>query len=721
MDTELSIYLMSAGVPEDIDATLSNFPFKGTINLIIPDINLEKLVKLREKYSLKFIVLNNYPTRQNYYRAILNDLSTKYVFVMSDAVRFFKVFNFNDIIDVMNNNKTIGAFLLNKLTGSAATTKDNMCIYDNYNIEYNEFVTMTEKRDRLGANSVWPFCLSKAIMLRSDFLKGLNFPFVNRFFEYHIVDNLVSQKLKIASFDYSTYQLVYNPDEHLYQINVIVDKGTIMQQLDRFKLEYRRLSLAEYKNINLMTMLDTIKDNKYNFRKDILIHIMAHKRMWEDCRYSIVLEDNVVLNSNFPDIIRDAIKIINTTSDATLIKLSNNHISAGYVLNKAAADKLKDFYRIHKMKYSVSDAISMCDINIITSQPALYVEHKDKIVHLDGYQFYSRLDSRGFDIRYTGNLSLQEMKEIADNDPNCIGFNTLGWFKNRIKPVNELMPVTWSEEIHDGLYIKDIDQLVQNKIKLIMETKSHSDLTFTVTTCKRWECFKETMDTLLLKCKNIELVEKWLCVDDNSSSEDREKMKSRYPFFEFIFKQPKDKGHPLSMNILWDKVTTTYSMHFEDDWLLQNNINLKSYLDYVKRANIGQLILRRISADDHIAIDIIDGNTVYKYIYNPNHIFKPDLNKRYDQEIKHNMPANPTDKFWWWPGFSLNPSIMNIKQMKKQIGLFKTDIQSELFEYDYAVRCYNSNLETQYVSLNIQHIGAVSSYSLNDMRRYYDK
>ena len=41
---------------------------------------------------------------------------------------------------------------------------------------------------------------------------------------------------------------------------------------------------------------------------------------------------------------------------------------------------------------------------------------------------------------------------IADKDSNCIGFNTLGFFKNKID-IDDLKPSRYFKE-EDGIYIK---------------------------------------------------------------------------------------------------------------------------------------------------------------------------------------------------------------------------------------------------------------------------
>jgi hypothetical protein len=60
-------------------------------------------------------------------------------------------------------------------------------------------------------------------------------------------------------------------------------------------------------------------------------------------------------------------------------------------------------------------------------------------------------------------------------------------------------------------------------------------VTLTITTCKRFDLFEKTMNSII-NCVDIDEIDFWFCVDDNSSDEDRQKMKDLYPFFEFYFK-----------------------------------------------------------------------------------------------------------------------------------------------------------------------------------------
>ena len=126
-----------------------------------------------------------------------------------------------------------------------------------------------------------------------------------------------------------------------------------------------------------------------------------------------------------------------------------------------------------------------------------------------------------------------------------------------------------------------------NVVNQIMNrpTKDFPLITFTMTTCKRFDLFEKTMNSILNCFQDIDMIDYFLCVDDNSSDEDRQKMQKLYPFFTFYFKNSDEKGHIKSMNIIRDYVIETsqtpYIIHLEDDWKFickRNYITCKFYL-----------------------------------------------------------------------------------------------------------------------------------------------
>ena len=76
----------------------------------------------------------------------------------------------------------------------------------------------------------------------------------------------------------------------------------------------------------------------------------------------------------------------------------------------------------------------------------------------------------------------------------------------------------------------------------------------TFTTCKRLDLFEKTMNSILNSWTDLEKVDYFFCVDDNSSQRDRSKMQTMYPFIDFYMKRKVEKGHRASMNIIYDKL-----------------------------------------------------------------------------------------------------------------------------------------------------------------------
>mgnify|MGYP000878472950 CR=1 FL=1 len=354
------------------------------------------------------------------------------------------------------------------------------------------------------------------------------------------------------------------------------------------------------------------------------------------------------------------------------------------------------------------------------------------IIQIPGYTFYRHLDYSGNDIKKVNMLDLSKLKDECEKYDYCMGFNTLGWIKHSID-ISKLVPLYGASKYEDGIYIRDMNSIIRNKIDKLNQLKHDPerlnktyDITFSITTCKRLDLFIKTMNMLLVNCVNIDIIREFVCIDDNSSSEDREVMIKIFPFFTFVMKTESEKGHQKSMNKWIDIVKTKYNMHFEDDWCCNKYFDLKLILDHMIDVNFDILILRKICWSDTNIVGYIGDEPIWEYIYNGNHKYKPELNKEYDEEIyPDKLDSNNSDrifgkeKYWWWPGFTLNPSIINFEKVK-EIGYFNENIMTELFEYDYALRCHYAGIKANYINLNIEHTGIVSSYTLNDMKRYYD-
>jgi hypothetical protein len=86
-------------------------------------------------------------------------------------------------------------------------------------------------------------------------------------------------------------------------------------------------------------------------------------------------------------------------------------------------------------------------------------------------------------------------------------------------------------------------------------------------------------------------------------------MKELYPFFEFYFKDIKEKGHPQSMNIIRNYVKTPYIFHLEDDWkFFVKRDYIKDSIDIIEsNKSIGQCLFNKNYAEIESDIDIKGG------------------------------------------------------------------------------------------------------------------
>lgn len=78
----------------------------------------------------------------------------------------------------------------------------------------------------------------------------------------------------------------------------------------------------------------------------------------------------------------------------------------------------------------------------------------DETDQFDDYIFFPNKDSYGNDIMCYPKNTIKELKEIADRDLNCEGFNTYGYLKHSINSEKSLIGLKNLVHSTDGLYIK---------------------------------------------------------------------------------------------------------------------------------------------------------------------------------------------------------------------------------------------------------------------------
>lgn len=244
-----------------------------------------------------------------------------------------------------------------------------------------------------------------------------------------------------------------------------------------------------------------------------------------------------------------------------------------------------------------------------------------------------------------------------------------------------------------------IDSIMKRK------EKQHKLVTFSITTCKRLDLFIKTMNSFINCCEDLDKIDRWILVDDNSSEEDREKMKSLYPFFEFHFKTLEDKGHVKSINMIYDIVNTPFLFHMEDDWVFFEKRNyISNCLEVLtQHPNISQCLLNKNYSE--LAKDNIKGglyNTTrsglrfYLHEYTHNEETKNKFIKKYGE----------CSSCCYWPHFSLRPSLLKVNNIKT-VGRFNEEAGH--FEMEFAKRYFNNKFISCFLEgTYCEHIGKLT-------------
>ena len=227
----------------------------------------------------------------------------------------------------------------------------------------------------------------------------------------------------------------------------------------------------------------------------------------------------------------------------------------------------------------------------------------------------------------------------------------------------------------------------------------------TFTTCKRFDLFQQTVNSILNMWTDVNVIDYWYCVDDNSSEEDRAKMRQAYPWMDYYMKSPEEKGHRASMKIIWDKLNELrpeYWIHMEDDFLFHTPGS------YIHKA-------RQMMTDARTA-----GHNVRQILYNRNYgetvrdykIQGHKILRRTAHEVALHQHKAGGGEFnygncHYWPHYSFRPSLIDVSAI---LAIGNYDTPNQFFEMDYA----NQWTTLGYVSgfynhITNRHIGRLTS------------
>ena len=255
-------------------------------------------------------------------------------------------------------------------------------------------------------------------------------------------------------------------------------------------------------------------------------------------------------------------------------------------------------------------------------------------------------------------------------------------------------------------------------------------VTFTITTCKRFDLFEQTMNSFINCCNDFLNIDDWICVDDLSSDEDRAKMKRLYPFFEFINKEYSQQGHPTSMNLLRERVNTPYMFHIEDDWRFYcERSYILDCLDVLtSNPTLGQCLVNRNYAEVPRDIDVPGGFWYKTRMGNRYYIHEHAVTDQDKENYVQKYGNKPNSSYW--PHFSFRPSLVK-KHIIDDLGEFNTN-KNVHFEMEYADRYVRKGYKSAFLeSIYCKHIGKLTTerddpnklnaYDLNNQHQFGKK
>jgi hypothetical protein len=222
-------------------------------------------------------------------------------------------------------------------------------------------------------------------------------------------------------------------------------------------------------------------------------------------------------------------------------------------------------------------------------------------------------------------------------------------------------------------------EIVRQLVDGARAPRADASVTLTVTTHRRRELFERTMNSFLNCCRDVALVDRFVCIDHASTPADVARMKELYPFFEFVVQPPHARGLASSLNRLQDIVATRYWLHLEDDW------QFVVTTDYIARASaileceptVGQVMFNRNYAETP-GDRIVAGGTLRRL---------QSTGTRY--LIHDYLPAGAYDSHAGTltrsdrPHFAIRPSLMRTATIR-EVGRFMES--STAFEDDFAAR-----------------------------------
>ena len=280
---------------------------------------------------------------------------------------------------------------------------------------------------------------------------------------------------------------------------------------------------------------------------------------------------------------------------------------------------------------------------------------------------------------------------------------------NIIGKINCRKNVIDNEKNQNEKVFLSITTCKKHEVFLSVTTCKKYEIFLSITTCKRYDLFVKTINSFMTCCKDIDKIDYFFCIDDNSSEDDRKNMIEQYPYFEYYFKNESEKGHLNSMNIIWNKLNELkpkYWLHMEDDWLFFKPFDYVTksiqFLEKYKKQNIHQILFNKNYAETIEDYDLVGG-----------------VKLEGDDYILHikDEEGIVCRNCCYWPHYSFRPSMCLVETI---LNLGNFNSENTFFERDYADKYYEKGFKSAfYNEIVCIHIGRLTSERYSNKKNAY--
>lgn len=263
-------------------------------------------------------------------------------------------------------------------------------------------------------------------------------------------------------------------------------------------------------------------------------------------------------------------------------------------------------------------------------------------------------------------------------------------------------------------------------------------IALTMTCSKRFHLFERVVPAFKKHCLDSDLITKIIIYDDNSTSEDREKMEgiieSLFPNVDLVYTYFNDihtkYHHAYIMQHWYDQISEVdYVFHLEDDFLINEDftlLELQTILKNDDRVAIAGISQPRRNFPQEL---LKEHNLVIEYPQNENYWVWPYIKSKacgeplfYDDvrsaEGTQNYGFNYFEYFINYTAFCLQPSLIDVKKIR---SIKKFELVDKL-EAEFGQRYSEKYISVFNNKMKCVHIGSVwlqekSAYDINESIR----